>query len=157
MAWKENGPVSIPSGAVLALAAFFVAGAAVGGAGLGFQAGWRDGGHSAIGAADTTDDTAQAIVAKPLVDLPPPVQQAAATAPAKVAANAAEAADSDNDDADDSNDIAVKTATAQAVQSRPGKTPPDIDDIYTSQSEKPQPPAKPSTDEGAPGAGGGAK
>ena len=47
-------------------------------------------------------------------------------------------------------DIAAKTAAAQAVQSKPAQTQSDIDDILTSASERPQAPAKPSTDETPP-------
>ncbi|HEY1426170.1 MAG TPA: hypothetical protein VGF50_05815, partial [Caulobacteraceae bacterium] len=50
------------------------------------------------------------------------------------------------------NTIAAKTAAAQAVQSKPADQPPDIDQMMTSPSEKPQTAAKPTTDEGAPGA-----
>lgn len=145
MAWIENGPVSLPTRPVITAVALAVGLAAVVGVGIGFRAGWRDGGHSSIGGIDSADDTAQAIPAKPLVDLPTVTPQQTTTA--APAANAT----ADNDDDEDTNDIAEKTAAAQAVQSKPAQAGADIDDILTSSSEKPQAPAKPATDEDAPG------
>jgi hypothetical protein len=122
-----------------------LAAVAVVGLGYGVHAVWRAVGPASVGSGDQGQDAA-AISAKPLVDIPaveqPPV---ANTAPA---ANAAAA----RNDEDEANTIAAKTAAAQAVQSKPAEQPTDIDQMMASPSEKPQAPAKPSTDEGAPGA-----
>ena len=146
MAWIENGPVSLPSGGTRAIAAAMICLAALAGVGLGFSTGWRGGEQRVAGAIDPNQDIDQAPDANPLVNLVEPTAPAAANV---AAANAIEAKKSDDDD-DDSNEIAAKTAAAQAVQSKPADKPADIDDILTSSSEKPQAPAKPTTDEQAP-------
>jgi hypothetical protein len=143
MAWIENSPVSLPSKPLVIFVGVILFAAAVGGAGLGVRAVWRSPGAATSGSGDESLD-AQAIAARPIVELPPPPQAApvaAVAAPPKKV-----------DDQDDSNAIAAKTAAAQAVQANPAKKASDIDDILTSSSEKPQPPAKPTTDESAPGA-----
>ena len=146
MAWIENGPVSLPRGGPLAFAVVLIAGAAIVGGGFGFSAGWRGGAPRAAGAIDPNPDIDQAVDAKPLVTIgappaPPPVTNAAPT-------NAAVARNDDSDD--DSNAIAARTAAVQAEQSKPAQTPPNIDDLLASPSERPQAPAKPTTDEQAP-------
>ena len=145
MSWSETGPVSTPPRSTVTFVALVLAVVAVVGVGYGARAVWRAGGP-AVGSGDQNQD-AQASPARPLVDIPaveqPPV---AASAPA---ANAVAAKDQD---ADEANTIAAKTAAAQAVQSKPADQPTDIDQMMASPSEKPQAPAKPNTDEGAPGA-----
>ncbi|HEY1750418.1 MAG TPA: hypothetical protein VGG29_04105 [Caulobacteraceae bacterium] len=148
MAWTDSGPVSVPSRGVVAVVAalIFIAGAA--GVGFGLHATMRTGPVIA-GSGDQALDS-QAVAAQPIVELPPP------PAPAPVAAapsNAAVAKAADKDQADD-NDVSAKTAAAQQAQSNPAQQHADVDDILTSQSEKPQAPAKPSTDESAPGTPG---
>jgi len=149
MAWIENGPVSLPRGGVLTLAVLLIGGAAVAGAGLGFNAGWHGGEQRVAGAIDPNQDIDQAVDAKPLITIGAPP-----TAPPPVATNAAPAntavAKKEDDSDDDSNDIAAKTAAVQAVQSKPAQKPADIDELLASPSEKPQAPAKPTTDEQAP-------
>ena len=140
MAWTENGPVSTPSTAVVGVVALVIAVAAVGGLGLGFKASFRDASKPARGEIDT-QVSGQATMAQPIVELPQP--QAAPPPTNAAATNSAKAAD-------DSDEIAAKTAAAQAAQSKPAQTAPNIDDILTSPSEKPQAPAKPSTDEAPP-------
>jgi hypothetical protein len=144
MAWIENGPVSLPSGPTLALAAALIGAAAIVGGGFGFSAGWRGGAQRVVGAIDPNQDIDQAPDAKPLVTLVAP------TAPAAANIAAANTAVARKDDDDDSNDIAAKTAAVQAVQSKPADDQKNIDDLLTSPSEKPQAPAKPTTDEQAP-------
>jgi hypothetical protein len=144
MAWIENGPVALPSRAVVTWAGAAIVIAAVAGGGLGLHASWRNANRPAIGEVDQTQDS-QAIIAKPIVELPSPPPPPAANA---LATNAVAAKDVEADDSD----IAAKTAAAQAVQSKPSQAAGDIDDIMTSSSEKPQAPAKPTTDEDAPGA-----
>jgi hypothetical protein len=141
MAWIENGPVSVPSTAVVGLVAAAIGIAAIGGVGLGLKASWRDASHPAQGAVDT-QVTGQAIIAQPIVELPQP-QAAPPAANTAAETNSAK-------EADDSDEIAAKTAAAQAVQSKPAQAASNIDDILTSPSEKPQAPAKPSTDEAPP-------
>jgi hypothetical protein len=143
MAWIENGPVALPSRGLMVWAGLAILIAAGAGVGLGVRASWRDTSRAASGGIDQAQDS-QAIIAKPIVELPaapppPPVTNA-------VAANSAA-----KEAAVDDSDIAAKTAAAQAVQSKPSQQNANIDDILTSSSEKPQAPAKPSTDEDAPG------
>ena len=143
MAWIDNGPVSVPPTPVVVFVGVVICAAAIGGVGLGFKASWRDATRPTQGALADTQAAGQAVLAQPIVELPQP--QAA-----PVAANTLAAATNAARDADDSSDIAEKTAAAQAVQSKPAQTPSNIDDILTSPSEKPQAPAKPSTDEAPP-------
>jgi hypothetical protein len=147
MSWSESGPVSTPPRSTVTLVAAGLACVAVFAVGYGAHAVWRAGGPSAIGSGDASQDS-QATVARPLVDIPA-VEQPPVATNAAPAANTAAAKDEDEDEA---NSIAAKTAAAQAVQSKPADQPTDIDQMMASPSEKPQPPAKPSTDEGAPGA-----
>jgi hypothetical protein len=146
MAWIDNGPVSLPSGRTLALAAALIGAAALVGAGFGFSAAWRGGAQRVAGAIDPNQDIDQAADAKPLVTLVEPTAPAATNV---AAANTAQAKKDDEDD-DSSNEIAAKTAAVQAVQSKPADEPKNIDDMLASPSEKPQAPAKTTTDEEAP-------
>ena len=141
MAWTENGPVSVPSPTVVGVVAFLIGIAALGGVGLGFRASSRDAPRPTQGLVDT-QASGQAILAQPIVDLPQP-QAAPKATNAAVAANA-------TDNGDDSAAIAQKTAAVQAAQSKPAQAPDNPDDILASPSEKPQAPAKPSTDEAPP-------
>ncbi len=136
--WIENGPVSLPPrtlayGAGLAL--IFLAAAGVG---LGLRASWREAGAPELGGSQA-GDASGADIAKPIVELPPVV----------AADNSASNTDADDDAREDA--LAAKTAAAQAVQSKPSKADGDIDDILTSQSEKPPAPTKPAADETPPG------
>jgi hypothetical protein len=140
-AWTENGPISLPPkslalsvGAALCLLACV-------GVGMGIRASWKEnGGPDLAGAASESADSADALTAKPIVDLPPP--------PVADAANEVTA-----DTKDDSKDDAIqeRTAEAQQVQATTSKSGADIDQILTSPTEKPPAPAKPATDETPPG------
>jgi len=141
MAWIENGPVSVPTTPIVVSVGVVLALAAALSVGFGVKASWREANRPARGDLDT-QAAGQAIIAQPIVELPQP--QAAP------AANTVVAATNSAKEADDSDDIAAKTAAAQAVQSKPAQTQSDIDDILTSASERPQAPAKPSTDETPP-------
>jgi|HubBroStandDraft_5_1064220.scaffolds.fasta_scaffold97667_2 hypothetical protein len=143
MAWTDRGPVSVPPNSVVVFIGLVMCAAAIGGVALGFKASWRDAKAPEQGLVDT-QSSGQATLAQPIVELPQPQ---AAPAPANVAVAASNSA---KDDTDDSSDIAEKTAAAQAVQSKPAQASSNIDDILTSPSEKPQAPAKPSTDEAPP-------
>jgi len=140
MAWIENGPVSVPPTPVVVFVGVVICAAAIAGVGLGFKGSWRDATRPAQGSLADAQAADQAVLAQPIVELPQPQ---AAPVPAAAATNTAK-------EADDSAVIAEKTAAAQAVQSKPAQTPSNIDDILTSPSEKPQAPAKPSTDEAPP-------
>ena len=142
MSWTEHGPVSLPPRPVAYFAGAILIAAAIVGVGLGVHAGWRND-RPALGSSDQSSGVDGAIPARPLVELPPPPQQEAA-------ANTASNATDSQDQAEDSNTIDVQTAAAQEVQSKPSKSNANIDDILTSSTEKPQAPAKPSTDESAP-------
>jgi hypothetical protein len=146
MSWSESGPISTPPRSMVTFVAIVLAGVAVFSVGYGVRATMRAGGPAAAGSGDQGLDS-QAAIAKPLVDIPA-VEQPPVAAAAPVAANAAAAK---QDDEDDANSVAEKTAAAQAAQSKPAQQPTDIDQMMASPSEKPQPPAKPSADESAPG------
>lgn len=145
MSWSESGPISTPPRSTVTLVAAALACVAVIAVGYSARAVWRAGGPASIGSGDASQDS-QAVIAKPLLDIP-----AAEQPPVANAAPAANAVAKETDEAE-ANSIAEKTAAAQAVQSKPADQPTDIDQMMASPSEKPQPPAKPSTDEGAPGA-----
>ena len=142
MAWIDNGPVSVPPTPVVVFVGVVICAAAIGGVGLGFKASWRDANRPARGQVDT-QASGQAILAQPIVEVPQP--QAAPKA-----ANAIVADTNAAKDDDDSDDIAAKTAAVQAAQSKPAQSAGNPDDILASPSEKPQAPAKPSTDEAPP-------
>jgi hypothetical protein len=140
----HTDPVTVPPRVVVYTAAALVALTAVAGLGFGFKAGWRDGNRGPSSGSDQSQGIDTAVLAKPIVDIPSLEQQA----PANAVASNAMADDSDQAD----NSVAAKTAAAQAIQSKPVATTPTLDDTEASPSERPQAPAKPSTDEGAPGA-----
>ena len=140
MAWTQNGPVSLPPQSAVYVAASLVVALAVVGAGMGLRASWRE--RPALDSGDQTGAMDDASQAKPLVEIPSAPQAAAANTATSSAADAADEADS--------NSIAAQTAAAQAVQSKPSRAPANIDDILTSNTEKPQAPAKPASDESAP-------
>jgi hypothetical protein len=148
MSWVDHGPISVPPKSTVTFAAVLLAGVALFGAGYGVHAVWRAGGPASAGSGDQSQD-AQAITARPLVDLTAAEQKPPPPANAAPAANAVAEKDESDEEA---NSIAERTAAAQAVQSKPAQQTGDIDQILTSPSEKPQAPAKPSTDESAPGA-----
>lgn len=140
--WMEHGPVSVPPrslaygvGAALVLMAFV-------GVGMGLRAAWRESGAPDLaGAAADSGDTADTLVAKPIVDLPP----------APAASNAAENQTVDEAAASNKADaIEERTAEAQQVQATTSKSGPDIDQILTSPTERPTAPAKSGANEAAP-------
>jgi hypothetical protein len=140
-AWTENGPVSVPPkslaygvGVALVLMAFV-------GVGLGMRAAWKE---SALPGVETpgAGDTADTLVATPIVQLPTPPAAANNTAEA----DQGEASDADNKVAS----IDERTAEAQRVQAATAKSQPDIDTILASPTEKPTAPVKGAGDEAAP-------
>ncbi|HEY7851721.1 MAG TPA: hypothetical protein VIB82_02025 [Caulobacteraceae bacterium] len=140
-AWTENGPISLPPrslaygvGAALCLLACV-------GVGLGIRAAWKENGAPDLtGAASASADSADTLIAKPIVDLPPP--------PVADASNQVTADTKDESKADA---IQQRTAEAQQVQATASKSGGDIDQILTSPSEKPPATTKPTTDETPPG------
>jgi hypothetical protein len=131
---------------VVYIVAMVVALAGVAGAGIGFKTGFHNGERPGLGGGDQAQATDTATLAKPIVDLQAIEQQAPVPA-----ANAVQEAKAD----DDSNSIAVRTAQAEQVQSKSATSTTSIDDVLASSTEKPQAPAKPSTDEQAPQATSG--
>ncbi len=149
MAWTANGPVSVPPPGLVVFVAGLIVLVAAGGGFLGFKASLRDTSHEgATLDADETQGLDQAIPAKPIVDIP------AMTAPPPAATNTvAAAANSIIAKADQSaatNEIAVRAAAVQAAQNNPAKPAPDPDSLLASPDERPQTPAKPSTDDQPP-------
>ena len=142
-AWIDNGPVSLPPRWLAYTAGAVVMALAVFGVAIGMRAAWRDAGAPDIGgAADSAADHGS-LLAKPIVQAPPPVAAPdAADDAAKQAADDAEQAKADA--------IAAKTAAAQEVQAKPSQPAGNIDEILTSPSEKPPAPVKPATDEAPP-------
>jgi hypothetical protein len=112
------------------------------GVGLGFRAAWRQPAEPGLGdsASASADD---ALTAKPIVELPPPVT---APEPAKEEAKA----DTNTVQQDKAKELAAQTAAAQAIQAKSSEPSQDIDDILTSASEKPPTPVKPPADEAPP-------
>jgi hypothetical protein len=141
--WTGEGPVTLPSTRLTYAAAAGVFLLAVAGVGLGFRAAWRSAPEPGIGDSSSAA-LGDAVTAKPLVELPPPVT---APQPAKEAPKP-DATASNAEKAKE--DLAAQTAAAQAVQAKPSKPSQDIDDILTSTSEKPPAPVKPSSDEAPP-------
>ena len=140
MTWTDNGPVSLPPRPAVYGAALIIAVASLIGVGVGIRASIREGGPpgQASGQAQADD---QAVIAKPIVDIPAVEQQAPAT-------NAAAASNAAEDTA--TNELAAKSAELQAVQSKPSQGEDSVDQVMTSASEKPQAPAKPAQDEAPP-------
>jgi len=137
-------PVSVPPHRVVYVAAGLIAFTALAGAGFGFRTGFHNGQRPGFGGADQTQATDNASIAKPIVDVQA-LEQQAPIGPA--AANSAEQA------AADSNAIALRTAAAEQVQAKSATSTASIDDVLASSSERPQAPARPSTDEQAPSTG----
>jgi hypothetical protein len=127
--------------------AFFIAAAAVGGSVFGFRASMRDTSHATAGTGvDDLQSLDAATPARPIVDVTPmaaPPPEAAAT---NTLADATNAVTKRTEEAA-TNDVAVRTAAVQAQQNNPARPAQDIDTLLTSQSERPQTPAKPSTDD----------
>jgi hypothetical protein len=147
VSYAQTDPVSVPPRPVVYIVAVIVALTGVAGAAIGFRTGFHNGERPGLGGSDQTQTADTATLAKPIVDLQAIEQQA------PVPSNTAQAAEAQND----SNAIAVRTAQAEQVQSKAATSTTSIDDVLASSSEKPQAPAKPSTDEQAPQAtsGGG--
>ncbi|HEX3407228.1 MAG TPA: hypothetical protein VHS81_08325, partial [Caulobacteraceae bacterium] len=76
MSWSESGPISTPPRSTVTFVAAALAAVAVFGVGWGVHAVWRAGGPASVGSGDQGQD-AQAVAAKPLLDIPgveqPPV------------------------------------------------------------------------------------
>jgi hypothetical protein len=143
--WIENGPVSLPPRWLAYSAGAVMMALAVLGVALGMRAAWRDAGAPDLGgpADNAAGDTA--LVARAIVQEPPPVvANAAADDQAKQDAADAEQAKADA--------LAAKAAAAQEIQASTAKPAGSIDDILTSPTEKPPAPVKPAADEAPPGA-----
>lgn len=140
--WVEHGPVSVPPPSQVVVVAVVLTLIGISGLGLGFRAAWRQEaapGVDSAGAQKAADGT---VDAKPIVELPAPVE---------AADNAADANDTSDEDAAKADALAAQTAAAQAVQAKPSKSGANIDEILTSPSEKPPTSAKRPGDE-VPGA-----
>ncbi len=148
MAWTANGPISTPGKGTIVVVACLMAAAAVAGSVMGLRTSLRDTAHETIGAGvDDPQALQDAAPARPIVDItpvqaPPAAGAASNTLAAATNATATRAVD---DQAAATNDIAVRAAAVQAQQNNPAQPPPDIDALMTSQSERPQAPAKPSS------------
>lgn len=140
-AWTPDGPISLPPRTLAYGAGAVIAVMAVVGIGLGFNASLRQSAAPGLEGSGQTASADGAPIARPIVELPPPVT-AANDAADIAASNATTAAEADNIDA--------QTAAAQAVQSKPSRAPVDIDQILTSKTEKPPTPVKPGADEAPP-------
>ncbi|HEV2365152.1 MAG TPA: hypothetical protein VGS12_13250 [Caulobacteraceae bacterium] len=140
--WRDHGPVSTPPRSWVWAAAATLVFLALAGMGMGLKAAWR---QSFAPDVDETQSSvgANAIAAKPIVQLPPPV-----TAPV---ANEAQNAAAANAEADTSKQLEAQTDAAQAVQAKAAASG-NIDDIETSPAEKPPPPGPTPTVEAPPAA-----
>ena len=140
-AWTENGPVSLPPRWLAFGAGGLVAALAVVGVVIGIRTAWRDAGAPDLGGSADSGVDSSTLMAKPIVQEPPPV----VATDADLAKQAAADADQAKADA-----LAAKAAAAQEIQAKPSKPAGNIDDILASPSEKPPPPVKPSSDEAPP-------
>jgi hypothetical protein len=145
LAWIDDGPISLPTPSLTRLVSGVILVVALVGAGVGFRGAWR-GDRTSFDVSDS-QGVDQATPARPIVEIQAAQQQAAASN--AVAANSTA---NNSEEADDSNAIAAKTEAVEEAQSKPASPPANIDQLLTSQSEKPQAPVKGSGDEGAPGA-----
>jgi hypothetical protein len=142
-AWTENGPISLPSrflahaaGATLVLLAIL-------GVGMGFQASVRRASAPDLENAAGERGKDDALIAKPIVDLAPPV-----SAP-DAAHNDADSGD--DEDAAKADALAAQTAAAQAIQAKAAKGGGNIDDVLASPTEKPPAAVRGPADEAPPG------
>ena len=141
--WTGDGPVSIPPPRLAYTAGALVVVLALVGVGLGFRAAWRQPAEPGLGDSASASAGDDALTARPIVELPPPVT---APEPAKEEAKA----DTNTVQEDKAKQLAAQTAAAQAIQAKPSKPSQDIDDILTSASEKPPALVKPPADEAPP-------
>lgn len=139
-AWTPDGPISLPPRTLAYGAGAVIAAMALVGVALGFNASSRQSAAPGLEGAGQTVSADGVPIAKPIVELPPPVT-AASDAADSAATNATDAA---------ADTIDAQTAAAQAVQSKPSKALADIDQILTSRTEKPPAPVKTTTDEAPP-------
>jgi hypothetical protein len=150
MATTAVDPVSTPPRGVVYLVALAMLVCAGGGVFLGYKASLRENaGRSAPTGLDDAQGVDQAVVAKPIVDIPAQAVPVPEASNALAAATNTTSKSTDNSDAS-SNDLAVRTAAVQHVQSTPAQSSQDIDTILASPTERPQTPAKPSTDDEPP-------
>ncbi len=140
-AWSENGPVSLPPRWLAYTAGAAVASLAVLGVAMGMRAAWHDSGAPDLGVAADNTPEQSVLMAKPIVETPPPV------APTEDTTAKSDAADADQAKADA---LAAKEAAAQEIQAKTSKPAGSIDDILASPTEKPPAAVKPSTDEAPP-------
>ena len=138
-AWTPDGPISLPPRSLAYGAGAVIAAMALVGVGLGFNASLRQSSAPDLEGSGQTVSADGAPIARPIVELPPPV-----TAANDAAASASNAVDAD------AGNIDAQTAAAQAVQSKPSKAPADIDQILTSKTERPPALVKAPTDEAPP-------
>ena len=140
--WVDHGPIALPPKSLVYGAATAVVLTAIVGLGLGFKAAWRE---APIPGLDAGKSVAAdgSLIAKPLVDIAPPVEPPDATKDAE----AQEQADTDKEKAD----ALAAEAKARAVQAKTAKADGNIDEILTNKAEKPPAPVKAPADE-APGA-----
>jgi len=132
-AWTPDGPISLPPRTLAYGAGAVIAAMSLVGVGLGFDASLRESSAPGLEGAGRNALADGTPIAKPIVELPPPV----------VADNAQEADNADANGVDaQADNIDAETAAAQAVQSKPSKAPRDIDQILTSPTEKPPAPVK---------------
>ena len=143
-AWTDNGPVSLPPRSLAYAAGVLVMLLAIVGVALGFRAAWRQDAAPGIGDTGATAASGDALTARPIVELPPPV---AAPTPKEDAKT-----DQTTTDEAKAKELAAQTAAAQAIQAKPSKAAGDIDEILTSASEKPPAPVTPPADEAPPAA-----
>jgi hypothetical protein len=138
-AWTENGPISLPSRALVYVAGAGILIFALAGVSMGFQASLRRGPapDSASSGLTGKDD---AIPARPIVDLAPPT-----------ATPQADKADDKDDEEAKADALAAQTAKAQEIQAKPATGAGDIDAVMASPSERPPAPTRGSAEEAPPG------
>ncbi|MGH6986535.1 MAG: hypothetical protein ACRED9_06840 [Caulobacteraceae bacterium] len=125
-AWTDKDPVSSPSRAIAFLAGAVILLLALVGLGLGLRASWRSQAPPEINPGEVP--AANVAVAKPIVELPPPV---AAPTPTKADVKADQQAQAED------KALTAQTQAVQAIQAKPSRVMGNIDDILASPTEKP--------------------
>ncbi|MGH6992071.1 MAG: hypothetical protein ACRED8_02015 [Caulobacteraceae bacterium] len=140
-AWTDKDPVSSPSRAIAFWAGAVILLLALVGLGLGLRASWRSQAPPEINPGEAP--AANVAVAKPIVELPPPV---AAPIPTKADAKADQQAQAED------KALTAQTQAVQAIQAKPSRAMGNIDDILASPTEKPPPPIAEAPGEAPPAA-----
>ena len=138
--WVDQDPIALPPRSWVYGAAAAVILTAIAGLALGFKAAWRE---SPIPGVDFGKSVAAdgSLIAKPVVDIAPPVE------PPDADKDAAAQEQADADAEKEKTDALAAETNARAVQAKTAKGGGNIDEILTDKSEKPPAPVKAPTED----------